>query len=483
MKSTSKNDIIAEYLEVDYIETQNTKGQTDSYSENMRKLSSIVSKMDKRPKCFIRTFGCQQNVSDSERVAGMMGECGYSMTAQPDDADLIVFNTCAVREHAEDRVFGNVGELKKFKRSNPKLIIAVGGCMVQQKHIADKLKKSYPYVDVIFNTNKLEELPFELFQHLESSKTIVAETSDQYEIFENLPIKRDRQFRAYIPVMFGCDNYCTYCIVPFVRGRERSRASAEILRECKKAVNDGYRDIMLLGQNVNSYGKGLDEDINFSKLLQMINAIDGDFTIRFMTSHPKDATHELFDTIAECEKISKQIHLPVQSGSDRILLEMNRRYTSEDYMKLIDYAKSKIPGVSFTSDIIVGFPGETQRDFDDTVKLIKRVGFNSLFTFIYSKREGTKAALMPDSTDHKTKADRLNSLTALQDEITEEHEKQYVGQCFRALAVEKIGDRQFDARLDNNSAVTVEGECELFQFCDIVITERTKKRLFGKVIK
>ncbi|MEG2633149.1 MAG: MiaB/RimO family radical SAM methylthiotransferase, partial [Oscillospiraceae bacterium] len=299
----------------------------------------------------------------------------------------------------------------------------------------------------------------------------------------NLPIKRDRQFRAYIPVMFGCDNYCTYCIVPFVRGRERSRASSEILRECKKAVNDGYRDIMLLGQNVNSYGKGLDEDINFSKLLQMINDMDGDFTIRFMTSHPKDATHELFDTIAECEKISKQIHLPVQSGSDRILLEMNRRYTSEDYMKLIDYAKSKIPGVSFTSDIIVGFPGETQRDFDDTVKLIKRVGFNSLFTFIYSKREGTKAALMPDSTDHKTKADRLNSLTALQDEITEEHEKQYVGQCFRALAVEKIGDRQFDARLDNNSAVTVEGECELFQFCDIVITERTKKRLFGKVIK
>ncbi len=436
-----------------------------------------------QPRCFIRTFGCQQNVSDSERIAGLLTGCGYTLTDAPDEADLIVFNTCAVREHAEDRVFGNVGELKKYKRGNPRLIIAIGGCMVQQAHIAHKLRKSYPYVDLIFNTNRLDLLPGELAQCVQQKTALIAPTSDRYEIVEDLPIHRDQTFRAYIPIMFGCDNFCTFCIVPYVRGRERSRASADIIAEFKRAVSDGYRDIMLLGQNVNSYGKGLDEQINFASLLEKLNAIDGDFTIRFMTSHPKDATHELFDTIARCEKVSRQIHLPVQSGSDRILKEMNRHYTRADYLALIDYARNTIDGVSFTSDIIVGFPGETAQDYNDTVALVKRVGYHSLFTFIYSKREGTRAADMPDDTDHATKAARLNALVAMQDDIAEAYERDYVGHTYRMLIVVSLGDGRHEARMDNNSAVTVVGDCAPNRFYDVMITERNRKRLYGKVIQ
>ncbi len=434
------------------------------------------------PRFFIRTFGCQQNVSDSERIAGILIECGYKRCEEPAQADLILFNTCAVREHAEDRVFGNVGELKKYKRENPSLIIAVGGCMVQQQHIAEKLQKSYPYVDLIFNTNRLDLLPGEIAQCAETRGALIAPKSDRYSIVEDLPIRRDEGFRAHIPIMFGCDNFCTYCIVPYVRGRERSRSSADVVEEFKNAVAQGYKDIMLLGQNVNSYGKGLAEQINFAALLERLNDVEGDFTIRFMTSHPKDATKELFDTIARCKKISRQIHLPVQSGSNRILREMNRGYTREEYLALIDYARSVIDGVSFTSDIIVGFPGETEQDYNDTVDLVRHVGFRSLFTFIYSKREGTRAAVMPDFTDHKTKAQRLNALVAIQDEITERQESEYVGKTFRMLVVSKLADGKFEARMDDNSAITVEGDCQLNAFHNVTVTERTKKRLYGKVV-
>ena len=445
------------------------------------KLRDLLQRRGGAHRCFIRTFGCQQNVSDSERIAGMMAACGYAMTGRPDDADLILFNTCAVREHAEDRVFGNVGELKKFKRANPGLVIAVGGCMVQQPHIAQKLRASYPYVDVIFNTNRLAELPGALLDHLESRRKIVADTADEYEIEERLPIRRDRGFRAYIPVMYGCNNFCTYCVVPLVRGRERSRASADILAEFRRAVADGYKDIMLLGQNVNSYGRGLGEDVDFARLLRLCSDVPGEFTIRFMTSHPKDATPALFDAIAECGKISRQIHLPVQSGSDRILREMNRRYTAGDYRRLIECARAKIPGVSFTSDIIVGFPGETRVDFDATAALVKEIGFRSLFTFIYSKREGTRAASMPDETTHEAKAARLNELVALQDGITEAQETAYLGRTLRALIVERLPDGRAEARLDDNTAVTVEGACALYEFCDVRVTGRVRKRLYGAV--
>ncbi len=445
------------------------------------RLRALLRRRGGVQRCYIRTFGCQQNVSDSERIAGILTACGYDMTAGPDDADLIVFNTCAVRGHAEDRVFGHVGELKKFKRARPGLIIAVGGCMVQQPHIAQKLRASYPYVDVIFNTNRLAALPDALAAHLETNGTVVAGTADEYAIEENLPIRRDQGFRAYIPVMYGCNNFCTYCVVPLVRGRERSRASAEILAELRRAVESGYKDVMLLGQNVNSYGRGLAEEIDFARLLRMCNDLPGDFTLRFMTSHPKDATPALFDAIADCEKVSRQIHLPVQSGSDRILREMNRRYTAGDYRRLIETARARIPGVSFTSDIIVGFPGETRADFEATAVLVREVGFRSLFTFIYSKREGTRAAAMPDEMPHETKAAWLNELVALQEEITERQENALVGKTFRALAVERLPDGRTEARLDDNTAVTVEGDCALREFCAVRVTGRARKRLFGVV--
>ncbi len=448
----------------------------------MQRLSVIIAEMDRKPKCYIRTFGCQQNVSDSERMAGMLESCGYEISNDSREAELIIFNTCAVREHAEFRVFGNIGALKKLKDENPRLIIAVGGCMVQQAHVAEKLKKSYPYVDIIFNTNEIERLTEHLANRLgERKKTIVAYNCKRYTLNENLPIRRDRTFRAYIPIMYGCDNFCTYCVVPFVRGRERSRRSEDIIREFQAAVDAGYKDIMLLGQNVNSYGKKLEEDINFSKLLRKLNAIEGDFVIRFMTSHPKDATHELFDTIADCKKVSRHIHLPVQSGSDGILKKMNRRYTSGEYLELIAYAKNKIEGVSFSSDIIVGFPGETLNDFKATEELVKEVGYRSLFTFIFSPRVGTAAEKMTDHTPHDTKAKRLNELVALQEAITEQQDAELIGKVLRAQIVEKLEEGGYEARLDDNSAVTVEGECVLNEFANIEITESTKKRLYGRV--
>ena len=311
------------------------------------------------PKAFIHTYGCQGNVADSERIKGMLSKMGYTMTEEKEDADLILYNTCAIREHAEDRVFGNVGAIKKLKQSNPNLIIALCGCMMQQEHIRNKIYNSYPFVDIVFGTHNQYTVP-EIFKaYLLKGKRFFADMTETNEIVEGMPALRDNSAKAWLPIMYGCDNFCSYCVVPYVRGRERSRNSADIIAEFKQIIAEGYKDITLLGQNVNSYGKGLDEDINFSKLLRQINDLDGEFTIRFMTSHPKDCTKELIDTIAECEKLSKHIHLPVQSGNNRILKEMNRHYDREKYLELISYAKEKIEGLSLTSDIIVGFPGET----------------------------------------------------------------------------------------------------------------------------
>lgn len=468
-------------MEVFEISELNISERNLTASDYTERLRNIIAEMSEKPKCYIRTFGCQQNVSDSERIAGLMESCGYEITDSHKGADLIIFNTCAVREHAEFRVFGNIGALKKLKEDNKNLVIAVGGCMVHQKHVADKLKASYPYVDIIFNTNELQRLPEHLAKRLGSKKSVVACGCKGYSIYESLPVRRDGEFRAFIPIMYGCDNFCTYCVVPFVRGRERSRTSEEIIKEFKEVVGKGYKDIMLLGQNVNSYGKKLDEKINFSELLRRLNAIEGDFKIRFMTSHPKDATKELFDTIAACEKVSRHIHLPVQSGSDGILKKMNRRYTSADYLKLIEYAKKKIDGVTFSSDIIVGFPGETLNDFKATEELVKTVGFRSIFTFIFSPRVGTAAEKMTDHTPHDTKAKRLNELVALQEVITEEQDAALIGKTVWAHIVGELSDGLHEARLDDNSAVTVSGECALNEFVNIEITESSKKRLYGKV--
>ena len=375
------------------------------------------SKKNKKRLCYIKTYGCQQNVADGQKLAGMISDMGYDFTKNINEADFILFNTCAIREHAEDRVFGNVGALKKLKADKPELIIGLCGCMMQQEHVAEKIKKSYPYVSLVFGTHVIYKLPEYIYKLFLKSKRIFDLPQDDGKIAENIKIKRDRDYSAFVSIMYGCDNFCTYCIVPYVRGRERSREPEAILKEVTELAQNGAKEIMLLGQNVNSYGKGLKEKFDFSQLLRKINEISGDFRIRFMTSHPKDANKELIDTIAECKKITNHLHLPFQSGNNNILKMMNRGYTREKYLDTINYAKQKIPGITFTSDIIVGFPGESYEQFLDTLSLVKEIEFTSLFTFIYSRRKGTKAAELTDNIDEKTKSKWFTELLKVQEDI------------------------------------------------------------------
>ena len=414
-------------------------------------------KADGPPLACVRTFGCQQNVADSERIKGMLAEMGFGFTEEPEEADFILFNTCAVREHACDRVFGNVGALKNIKRRRPHVLIAVCGCMVQQPHVADKLKASYPFVGLVFGTHVIHRFPELLWQALCQRKQLSVTPQEDGVIAEGIPVKRDGSFKAWLPIMYGCNNFCTYCIVPYVRGRERSRDPEVILAEARQLVADGYKEITLLGQNVNSYGKGESHGVNFASLLRQINAIPGDFTIRFMTSHPKDASKELFDTIAACEKISRHFHLPFQSGNDRVLKAMNRGYTREQYLSLIAYARQVVPDISFTSDVIVGFPGETREEFEDTLSLVKEVGFTSLFTFIFSPRQGTPASRMEDPVPAKTKSAWFLELSALQEELSAERLAIFVGTTQRAL-LESAAEGYLEARLPDNSIVRVEAD-------------------------
>ena len=415
----------------------------------------IEAKPDSPPLACIRTYGCQQNVADSERIKGMLAEMGFGFTDDVEEADFILFNTCAVREHACDRVFGNVGALKHIKRRRPEVLIAVCGCMVQQPHVAEKLKESYPFVGLVFGTHVIHQLPELMWQVLSRHKRVSVTPESDGVIAEGIPVVRDGTFKAWLPIMYGCNNFCTYCIVPYVRGRERSRDPEIILNEARDLVAQGFKEITLLGQNVNSYGKGEEHGVNFSELLRRINAIPGDFTIRFMTSHPKDATHELFDTIAECKKVSRHFHLPFQSGNNRVLKEMNRRYTREQYLDLVRYARSVIPEISFTSDVIVGFPGEIREEFEDTLSLVREVGFTSLFTFIYSPRKGTPAAAMDDPIPMKEKTAWFKELSDLQEEISAQRLAQLVGTEQRAL-LETAVEGYVEARLPSNSVVRVE---------------------------
>ena len=446
----------------------------------------LLIRHGKQPKAFIHTYGCQGNVADSERIKGQLVQMGYIMTEEKEEADLILYNTCAIREHAEDRVFGNVGAIKKLKQSNPQLIIALCGCMMQQTHIREKLQKSYPFVDIVFGTHNQYMVP-EIFKtYLTRGKRFFADMTETNPVAEGIPAVRDNSAKAWLPIMYGCDNFCTYCVVPYVRGRERSRKSADIIAEFKQIVAEGYKDITLLGQNVNSYGKGLEEDINFSKLIRQLNEIPGDFTIRFMTSHPKDCTKELIDTIAECEKASKHIHLPVQSGNNRVLIEMNRRYTREKYLELINYAKEKIEGLSLTSDIIVGFPGETYEEFCDTLSLVKEVGYTSLFTFIFSSRKGTKAADMPDPVSYEEKNKWFKELCDLQEEIASTHSANMQGKTYRVLCEgeSKTLDGYFAGRTDGN--VIIEFPCTntdlIGKFCNVKVTEPLNWLVRGELV-
>jgi len=417
----------------------------------------IDTKPESPPLACIRTFGCQQNVADSEHIKGMLAQMGFGFTEEVEEADFILFNTCAVREHACDRVFGNVGALKHIKRRRPEVLIAVCGCMVQQPHVADKLKESYPFVGLVFGTHVIHQFPELMWRALNQRKQLSVTPVEDGVIAEGLPTYRDGTFKAWLPIMYGCNNFCTYCIVPYVRGRERSRDPEIILAEAKELVAQGYKEITLLGQNVNSYGKGEDHGVNFAELLRRINAIPGDFTIRFMTSHPKDASHELFDTIAACEKVSRHFHLPFQSGNDRVLKAMNRHYDRKQYLDLVAYARQVVPDISFTSDVIVGFPGETREEFEDTLSLVKEVGFTSLFTFIFSPRKGTPAAEMDDPVPMKTKTAWFQQLSALQEEISAQRLAKLVGTEQRAL-LETAEDGYIEARLASNSVVRVEAD-------------------------
>lgn len=387
------------------------------------------------PLAYLHSFGCQQNVSDGERILGMLSEMGYGFTDDISSAALIIYNTCAVRETAEEKVFGIIGELKALKRKNPDIIIAICGCMVQQEHIVERIRKSYKQVDIIFGTFAARNLPKLIWQVISERRTVWDISEDGSSLIpEGIDGVRAERFRAYVPIMYGCNNFCSYCIVPYVRGRERSRKSEDIISEVKRLVSDGVKEIMLLGQNVNSYGRGLEEKIDFSALLEKINDVEGEFRIRFMSSHPKDASEKLIDTIIRCEKVCKHLHLPIQSGSDRILAEMNRHYTAEQYMKIVNYAREKIPDFSFTTDIIVGFPNETDEDFRRTLAVMEEVKYDNIFSFIYSKRTGTKAALIEDGITEEEKGLRMRELLAVQRRISDEHMRRFVGRTLTVLA-------------------------------------------------
>lgn len=439
------------------------------------------------PKAFVHTYGCQGNVADSERIKGSLSLMGYVMTEDKEEADLILYNTCAIREHAEDRVFGNVGAIKRLKQTNPNLIIALCGCMMQQEHIREKIYNSYPFVDIVFGTHGQYKLPEILKAYLTRGKRVFADMTETNEIAEGVPALRDNSAKAWLPIMYGCDNFCSYCVVPYVRGHERSRKSADIIAEAKQIIAEGYKDITLLGQNVNSYGKGLDEDINFSKLIRQINDLDGEFTIRFMTSHPKDCTKELIDTIAECEKASKHIHLPFQSGNNRVLKEMNRRYTREQYLELINYAKEKIEGLSLTSDVIVGFPGETYEEFCDTLSLVKEVGFTSLFTFIFSCRKGTKAEQMPDPVSYEEKNKWFKELCDLQESIAANHSAEMKGKTYRVLCEgeSKTLEGFMAGRTDGNVIIEFPSDDKslIGKFCNVKVTEPLNWIVRGELTK
>ena len=377
----------------------------------------------------IVTYGCQMNVHESEKIAGILAEMGYRSCDDPESADIVVFNTCCIRENAENHAFGNIGMLKKLKAARRDMIIAVGGCLPQQMNKAEGLHKKFPYVDIIFGTHNLHELGQLIRQKLDGKKCVISVRESEGEICEEDRPLRTSYPNAWVNIMYGCNNFCSYCIVPYVRGRERSRSSQKIIEEVRSLVSEGYKEITLLGQNVNSYNG----DMTFARLLEKIAAIDGRFRLRFMTSHPKDFSAEVIDVMADNPKICRCLHLPVQSGSDRILKAMNRRYTAARYLEKVDALRAKIPDCAITTDLIVGFPGETDEDFNATLDLVKRVGYASAFTFVYSKRQGTAAADMPDQIPEEVSKRRIMQLVELVNSQTRELSKTYVGRTIEIL--------------------------------------------------
>lgn len=449
--------------------------ELEEQKKYMNLLRTVLSSRfyGKTPTAFVHTYGCQGNVSDGERIKGMLEEMGFELSDEIEKADLVLYNTCAIREHAEDRVFGNLGALKPLKKKNPDMIVALCGCMTQQQHIADRIYKSFPYVNLLFGTHVIHKLPELLYRNLSTGKRVFEIPDCDGYIAEGLPIHRDGEFKAWLPIMYGCNNFCSYCVVPYVRGRERSRGFENVVDEAKCLVSQGYKEITLLGQNVNSYNRDLGKEYSFPALLKAINDIDGDFIIRFMTSNPKDCTKELLDTMAECEKVAKHLHLPVQSGNSRVLSAMNRKYDREKYLSLIDYAYSVMPELSITSDIIVGFPGESYEEFCDTLSLVEKVKYTSLYTFIFSARKGTKAYDMPDPVSREEKGKWFKELTDLQEKIAAERTQKMKGRVYRVLCEEKAKrDGYISGRTSGNVIVEFPAdESVIGTFKNVKVTE------------
>ena len=442
-------------------------------------IKALWASRGRTPRAFVDTYGCQQNEADSERIRGMLRASGYEIVDTEEGADCIVINTCAIREHAETRVYGNVGALVHTKARHPEQKIFLCGCMMGQPQVVDRIKNSYRHVDGVFNPHELWRFPELLQSVLRTNRRIFAVDDSAGNIAEGIPVVRSSDLKAWVSIMYGCNNFCSYCIVPYVRGRERSRRPEEILEEVKGLIAAGYKDITLLGQNVNSYGKDLGLGVDFADLMAEIAQLPGEFWLRFMTSHPKDASKKLFDTIAKYPRIAKQFHLPFQSGSDRILKLMSRRYTAEQYLSLVDYGRSLMPELVLTSDVIVGFPGETEEDFEDTIRLIERVRYDALFTFIFSPREGTPAAKMDDPTPRADKNRRFDRLVAVQNRISEEKHRAYIGKTVRVLVDGRDGE-QLTARTDGGRLVRFAGDDSLIgQFLDVEITDCTTWSLVG----
>ena len=458
------------------------------YAERVRTLLlSRPAFSERKPKVYVTTFGCQQNEADSERLLGQAVFMGYEKTDAPENADLIIYNTCAVREHAELRALSRTGQLKALKKQNPELIIGLWGCMVSQDHRMNDVKMSYPYVDFVAGTNMLHRLCEIVCDVMESEKRRYYVTDEQAMTVEGVPVVRSDEFKAYVSIMYGCNNFCTYCVVPHVRGRERSREKSAILSEIRELIDGGYREITLLGQNVNSYKAS--DGSGFCELLQDICNIDGDFIVRFMTSHPKDASDELIDIIAKNKKIARHFHLPVQSGSSRILSLMNRKYTAEHYLALAKRIKEKIPDISLTTDIIVGFPGETEEDFEKTLEMVRQVGYDSIYSFIYSPRKGTPAAGMEDPISYEEKTERMARLLSMQTDISEANNKKLVGKvvCGICESKEKNAAGYLVARCSDNKIVFFENDEEQNIYygknVNIKITRATPAQLYGQTVK
>lgn len=446
------------------------------YIEKVKKIND-----NKNKKYYILTMGCQLNENDSEKLIGIMEEMGYSKSEDIKNADLYVINTCCVRENAEEKLFGKLGELKKIKE-NKNIIIAIGGCMMQEEHITEKIKKSYPFVDIVFGTHTLHKFPEDLYIAITKNKKVKDVIDIDGEIYEGLPVKRSSNKQASVIIMYGCNNFCSYCIVPYVRGRERSRKPEDILNEIKELAKEGYREITLLGQNVNSYKGG--ENYNFANLLEDVDKIEGIEVIRFVSPHPKDFTDDVIDVISKSKKISRLIHVPLQSGSTNVLKEMNRKYTKEQYLDLIKRIRNKIPDVVFSTDIIVGFPGETEEDFEDTIDVVKQVNFEQIFMFIYSRRVGTRADKMKNQIPEEIKHKRFDRLKQVFEESVEENNKKYVGTTQKILVEghSKNNKDMLTGRTDTNKVVIFEGPEELIgKIINIKIVSEHKWYLKGEV--